>query len=63
VHEDQVLRLDASKARVELGWKPRLGIEAALEWTTEWYRAWNHGDNMAKFTEKQIAEYEERLRR
>ena len=58
VHEDQVLRLDASKARVELGWKPRLGIEAALEWTTEWYRAWNQGDNMAKFTEKQIAEYE-----
>src|ERR1700688_2517828 len=31
VHEDQVLRLDASKARVELGWKPRLRIEAALE--------------------------------
>jgi len=58
VHEDQVLRLDASKARVELGWKPRLGIEAALEWTTEWYRVWNKGDNMAKFTEKQIAEYE-----
>jgi CDP-glucose 4,6-dehydratase len=58
VHEDQVLRLDASKARVELGWKPRLGIEAALEWTTEWYRVWNQGDNMAKFTEKQIAEYE-----
>jgi CDP-glucose 4,6-dehydratase len=63
VHEDQVLRLDASKARVELGWKPRLGIEAALEWTTEWYRAWNQGDNMAEFTEKQIAEYGVRLRR
>ena len=27
VHEDHVLRLDASRARVELGWKPRLKIE------------------------------------
>ena len=61
VHEDQVLRLDASKARVELGWQPRLKIEAALEWTMAWYRAWNQGDNMAEFTEKQIAEYEHLL--
>jgi CDP-glucose 4,6-dehydratase len=62
VHEDHVLRLDASKARVELGWKPRLKIEAALEWTMDWYRAWNQGDNMAEFTEKQIVEYEQLLR-
>jgi CDP-glucose 4,6-dehydratase len=59
VHEDNVLRLDASRARVELGWQSRLEIEAALEWTMAWYRAWNQGDNMAEFTEGQIAEYEE----
>ena len=59
VHESNVLRLDASKARVELGWKPRLGIETALEWTMAWYRAWNRHDNMAEFTRKQIVEYEE----
>lgn len=59
VHEDHVLRLDASKARIELGWKPRLKIEAALEWTMGWYRAWNHGSNMAEFTEQQIVEYEQ----
>jgi CDP-glucose 4,6-dehydratase len=58
VHEDQVLRLDARKARVELRWQPRLKIETALEWTMAWYRAWNHGDDMAEFTEKQIVEYE-----
>jgi CDP-glucose 4,6-dehydratase len=63
VHEDQVLRLDASKARVELGWQPRLQIEAALEWTMAWYRAWGQGANMAEFTEKQIAKYEELLPR
>ena len=62
VHEDHVLRLDASKARVELGWKPRLQIEAALEWTMEWYRAWRQGENMTMFTERQISEYEQLLR-
>jgi CDP-glucose 4,6-dehydratase len=59
VHEDQVLRLDASKASVELGWRPRLKVEAALEWTMAWYRAWNEGENMAEFTGKQITEYEQ----
>jgi CDP-glucose 4,6-dehydratase len=59
VHEDHVLRLDASKARVELGWKPRLKIETALEWTMAWYRAWNQGENMPELTEKQIAQYEQ----
>src|ERR1700693_3344207 len=56
VYEDHVLRLHASKARVELGWQPRLKIEAAL---MAWYRAWNPGDDMAEFTEQQIAEYEQ----
>jgi CDP-glucose 4,6-dehydratase len=59
VHESNVLRLDASKARVELGWKPRLGIEEGLKWTMAWYRAWSQANNMAEFTRKQIAEYEE----
>ncbi len=59
VHEDHILRLDASKARVELGWEPRLKIEAALEWTMEWYRAWKQGENMAAFTGIQIGDYED----
>ena len=61
LHEDHVLRLDASKARVELGWKPRLRIEAALEWTVGWYRAWKRRDNLAEFTQKQIVDYEQLL--
>lgn len=58
VHEDQVLRLDASKARAELEWRPKLRIESALEWTMAWYRAWNQGADITKFTAKQIADYE-----
>jgi CDP-glucose 4,6-dehydratase len=55
VHESQLLRLDASKARNELGWEPRLKIETALEWTAEWYRSLRQGADMQKET---IAEIE-----
>lgn len=58
VHEDHVLRLDASRARVELGWQPRLTMGPTLEWTMAWYRAWTQGENMADFTRKQTVEYE-----
>jgi CDP-glucose 4,6-dehydratase len=58
VHENHVLRLDASKARAEGGWKPKFRIEEALEWTMAWYRAWNQGEDMAEFTQHQILEYE-----
>ena len=37
-HEAGLLALDASKARLRLGWRPRLGIEEALSWTAQWYK-------------------------
>ncbi|HVC46968.1 MAG TPA: CDP-glucose 4,6-dehydratase [Terracidiphilus sp.] len=58
VHEAHMLRLDASKARAELGWRPRLPTETALEWTVSWYRAWQMGAAMRGETLKQIANYE-----
>ncbi|MGB7549125.1 MAG: CDP-glucose 4,6-dehydratase [Terracidiphilus sp.] len=58
VHETHALRLDASRARAELGWRPRLGIEAALEWTVDWYRDWQRGADMAQGTRAQIARFE-----
>jgi len=57
-YEANHLRLDASRARLELGWQPGLNIEKALEWTMAWYRAWSRGENMADFTTRQIAAYE-----
>jgi CDP-glucose 4,6-dehydratase len=39
-HETHWLKLDASKARQELGWKPRLSLETALSWSVDWYRAY-----------------------
>lgn len=36
-HEAQTLRLDCSKAREKLGWKPAWNIQTALEQTTQWH--------------------------
>ena len=59
LHEDHSLRLDASKARTELGWRPRLKIETALEWTVNWYRSWQQGADMQRETQTQIARFEQ----
>jgi CDP-glucose 4,6-dehydratase len=58
VHESHTLRLDASKARHELHWQPRLCTEQALEWTIAWYRAWHRDEALREFTLQQIADYE-----
>jgi CDP-glucose 4,6-dehydratase len=56
-HEAHYLKLDSSKARTELNWRPHLTIESALEWTVAWYRAFTDGADMRKFTLEQIAAY------
>ena len=58
VHEAHSLRVDSSKARAELGWLPRLRIEANLEWTMNWYRDWQKGAAMKQTTLAQIAAFE-----
>jgi len=58
VHEAGSLRLDSSKARNELGWRPHLRLEEALEWTMEWYGAWHRGQQMHPVTMAQIDRYE-----
>jgi CDP-glucose 4,6-dehydratase len=37
-HEAHSLKLDSSKARAQLGWKPRLELRDALAWTVQWYK-------------------------
>jgi CDP-glucose 4,6-dehydratase len=61
VHEAAYLKLDASRARADLHWTPRLNLETALEWLVKWYRAWQAGADMQAFTLAQIAAYEKLL--
>jgi CDP-glucose 4,6-dehydratase len=56
-HEAMTLRIDSSKARMKLGWRPRLALEEAVAWTAEWYRGWASGVNAAALCEKQIDKY------
>jgi len=58
VHEAGYLKLDASRAHVELGWQPRLNLETALEWLVAWYKAEKNGEDMHEFTLAQISAYE-----
>jgi CDP-glucose 4,6-dehydratase len=58
LHEAHCLRLDAKKARTDLGWKPHLDLETALEWTLDWYRSWQQGSDMALETRAQITAFE-----
>ena len=56
-HEATFLKLDSSKARIQLGWKPRLHLEATLAWLIDWYQAHVGGADMREFTRRQIGEY------
>jgi CDP-glucose 4,6-dehydratase len=38
VHEIRVQRLDAGRARSELGWAPRFDLDEGLRRTIAWYR-------------------------
>ncbi len=58
-HESTYLKLDASKAHARLGWRPRLGVERALEWLVEWYRAHDAGLDVRAVAEAQIHRYSE----
>jgi CDP-glucose 4,6-dehydratase len=58
VHEAGYLKLDASRARAELAWHPRMRLETTLHWLVDWYRAWQAGADMQRFTLDQIAAYE-----
>ena len=58
VHEAGYLKLDASRARAELNWHPRLRLATALEWLVQWYKAQAAGADVQRLTLEQIAAYE-----
>jgi CDP-glucose 4,6-dehydratase len=58
LHEANLLRLDSTLARTELGWHPRWTLQDALTHTTSWYKAWSRGCDMTAFTFEQISAYE-----
>jgi CDP-glucose 4,6-dehydratase len=55
--EKSVLSLDPSLAYETLGWRPKLAVSDALEWTARWHRAHMNGEDMRKASLSDIAEF------
>jgi CDP-glucose 4,6-dehydratase len=59
LHEAHYLKLDANRARHELGWESSLGLTNALDWLVRWHKSQLEGGDMQAFTVLQIEEYTE----
>jgi len=53
-HEARYLKLDSSRARARLGWRPPVGIDRTLQSIVEWYRELCAGADMRSVTLRQI---------
>jgi CDP-glucose 4,6-dehydratase len=55
-HEARYLKLDSSRARWHLGWRPVIALDQALDSTVDWYRSFTSGADMREVTRAQIAQ-------
>lgn len=60
-HEANFLKLDCSKIKAALGWKPRWNIANAIERTVEWSKAYLAGSDVSQIMDRQILEYLEEI--
>lgn len=58
-HEANFLRLDVSKAKTRLKWKPRWDLGEALNYIVEWHRAYVSKSDMQAVCLNQIKNYQE----
>jgi hypothetical protein len=61
-HEDHFLRLDCTKAKSLLHWRPALDLPTVLDWIVEWHRAFQTNADLRAVTEAQIDRYESLVR-
>jgi CDP-glucose 4,6-dehydratase len=57
-HEAGLLRLDSTRARFELGYRPRWTLRRALEETISWHRSFRAGADMSALSRDQIRAFE-----
>lgn len=56
-HEANFLKLDCSKLKTTLQWKPRWNVETAMEKIVEWTKVYFEGGNVSVYMDKQIKEF------
>lgn len=59
-HEAGMLRLDSSKARRLLGWRPALALDESLGWIVAWHKAVIGGRSARDISMAQIVEFHRR---
>lgn len=57
-HEASYLKLDSSRARLRLGWRPLVGLDRTLHSIVDWYRALRDGEDMRAVTLGQIEAFQ-----
>jgi len=57
-HEANYLKLDISKARTQLNWRPELRLNDALDMIVDWAKAQQSGADISALTEQQISSYQ-----
>jgi len=59
LREAKLLTLDCAKASKRLGWRARLSLDTALEWTVQWHKAYIKGENPLRVMNEQMGKYQE----
>ena len=57
-HEAGVLRIDSTRANTELDWRPRWGLQTAIEQSVAWHKAWKAKQDLAAICLQQIDSYD-----
>lgn len=58
-HEANFLKLDCAKFKSKFNWKPVWHIDKAVDKTTEWYSAFNRGEDIKAVMKAQLKEFVE----
>jgi CDP-glucose 4,6-dehydratase len=58
IPEAATLRIDSTKAIARLGWRRRLNLDAAIDWTAEWHRRHLNGETPQQIALDQIRRYQ-----
>lgn len=58
LHEAHFLKLDCSKARMQLGWKPKWDASQTIQRICDWHKAHLNGVDMKSYTLSEIEQYQ-----
>tara|TARA_Y100000389_G_scaffold196234_1_gene228839 strand:+ start:7237 stop:8301 length:1065 start_codon:yes stop_codon:yes gene_type:complete len=57
LHETQILKLDITKSKSKLLWKPQWDFKKTIKLTCEWYKEYMNSNNIKEITDKHIKLY------